>query len=161
MVKIAVGGTFEYFHDGHRLLIKKAFELADEDDGEVHIGLTVNEMARQRSRVVDDYEVRKANILHYIETLMIPGKHYRIVELIDPYGTTLTDDYDYIVVSPETYPVALKINELRHDAGRSPIRIVSVEYVLAEDGVPISSTRIARGEIDIHGRMRGAVKREG
>ena len=152
MSKVAVGGTFEYLHDGHKALIKKAFELAAGD--EVYIGLTSNEMARQRSRDVDDCQTRKANLLQYIEGLDLPNKQYTLVELTDPYGTTLTDNFDYIVVSPETLPVALKINELREQDGRSSIEIINVEYVMADDEVPISSTRIACGEIDEHGHLK-------
>ena len=152
MSKVAVGGTFEYLHDGHKALIKKAFDLAA--GGEVYIGLTSNEMARQRSRDVDDCQIRKADLLQYIEGLDLPNKQYTVVELTDPYGTTLTDDFDYIVVSPETLPVALKINELREQAECSKIEIVNVEYVLADDEVPISSTRIACGEIDEHGHLK-------
>ncbi|MGP8319233.1 MAG: phosphopantetheine adenylyltransferase [Methanosarcinaceae archaeon] len=152
MIKVAVGGTFEYLHDGHKVLIKKAFELAA--GGEVYIGLTSNKMARQRSRDVGDYQVRKKKILQYIESLGFSNKQYLVVELTDTYGTTLTDDFDYIVVSPETFPVALKINELREQAGRRPINIINIEYVMADDKVPISSTRIACGEIDEQGRLR-------
>ncbi|MDF1533270.1 MAG: pantetheine-phosphate adenylyltransferase, partial [Methanosarcinaceae archaeon] len=127
MSKVAVGGTFEYLHDGHKALIKKAFELAEGD--EVYIGLTSNEMARQRNRDVDDCQTRKNNLLQYIESLDIPKKRYIVVELTDPYGTTLTDNFNYIVVSPETFPVALKINELREQSGCSKIEIVNIEYV--------------------------------
>jgi pantetheine-phosphate adenylyltransferase len=123
------------------------------DNGEVYIGLTSNEMAQQRIHHVDDYGIREANIVDFLESLRIPDNLYCIRELTDPYGPTLIDDFDYIVVSPETYPVALKINELRQQANHSPIEIIRVEYVLAEDDVPISSTRIALGEIDVHGRL--------
>ena len=156
MSKVALGGTFEYLHDGHKALIKKAFKLADGD--EVYIGLTSNKMARQRSRDVDDCQIRKANLLRFIESLDIPNKRYIVVELTDPYGTTLADNFDYIVVSPETFPVALKINELREQAGCSKIEIVNVEYVMADDEVPISSTRIACGEIDDHGHLTHVTK---
>ena len=159
MTKVAVGGTFEYLHDGHKLLLKKAFELVD--NGEVYIGLTSNEMAQQRIHHVDDYGIRKANIVAYLESLRIPEDHYCIMELTDPYGPTLIDDFDYIVVSPETYPVALKINELRDQTDRTPIEITRVEYVLAEDDAPISSTRIALGEIDVHGHLVSVVEKIG
>ena len=156
MSEVAVGGTFEYLHDGHKALIKKAFELAA--GGEVYIGLTSNEMAQQRSRDVDDCQIRKANLLQYIKDLHLPNENYTVVELTDSYGITLSNDFDYIVVSPETLPVALKINELREKADCSPIEIINVEYVMADDEVPISSTRIACGEIDEHGHLTHTAK---
>ncbi|MGP8321010.1 MAG: phosphopantetheine adenylyltransferase [Methanosarcinaceae archaeon] len=152
MAKVAVGGTFEYLHDGHKVLIKKAFELAA--GGEVYIGLTSNKMARQRSRNVNDYQIRKKNLLQYIESLGFSDERYLIVELTDPYGMTLYYDFDYIVVSPETFSVALLINKLREQKGYSPIKIINIECVMADDEVPISSTRIACGEIDEQGHLQ-------
>ncbi|MDG6243047.1 MAG: phosphopantetheine adenylyltransferase [Methanolobus sp.] len=151
MARVVVGGTFECLHDGHRELLRKAFELAD--DGEMDIGLTSNEMAHKRPRPVPDYSVRKKRLLKYIRKIAA-NTNYTIVELKDPYGNTLTKDYDYIVVSPETYPVALKINQLRRERNMQQMEIVRIEYILADDKEPISSTRIVRGEIDIHGHLR-------
>ncbi|WP_445474192.1 hypothetical protein ACT9XH_07325 [Methanococcoides methylutens] len=56
--------------------------------------------------------------------------------------TILEDDYEYIVVSPETYPVALKINELRKANGKTEIKTIRIEYVMGDDDIPICSTRI-------------------
>jgi pantetheine-phosphate adenylyltransferase len=151
MPRVVVGGTFECLHDGHRELLRKAFELAD--NGEVDIGLTSNEMANRRPRSIPDYSVRKERVIRYIQQIA-EGKKYTIVELNDPFGKTLTEDYDYIVVSPETYPVALKINKLRAERNMRDIEIVKIEYVLADDQIRISSTRIVHGEIDIHGRLK-------
>ncbi|MFP4654769.1 MAG: phosphopantetheine adenylyltransferase [Methanohalobium sp.] len=151
MAKVAVGGTFQYIHDGHKKLIKKTFELAN--DGHVDIGLTSNEMARKQRLEMTDYDTRKKNLVDYIKTLNNKISNCRIFKLTDPYGPTLTDDYDYIVVSSETYDSALKLNELRQERGLKPIEIVKIECVMAEDSLPISSTRIMRGEIDIHGNV--------
>ena len=58
MPKVAVGGTFQYLHDGHAKLIKKAFKIAG--DGKVHIGLTSDEML-QKIHTIENYESRRTN----------------------------------------------------------------------------------------------------
>ena len=151
MPKVAVGGTFQYLHDGHAKLLEKAFEIAE--DGKVHIGLTSDEML-QKSHSIEDYESRRAQLLHYLKEMGLPEDRYEVTRLNDPCGPSLEEDFDYIIVSPETYPVALKINGIREKRGKKALEIVYVEYVMAEDGIPISSTRIANGEIDRHGRLR-------
>ncbi|MCD4807524.1 MAG: phosphopantetheine adenylyltransferase [Methanococcoides sp.] len=152
MGRTAVGGTFEFLHDGHMALIRKAFEMAEGDI--VDIGLTSDEMARQKNRNIPDIATRKKNLTAFIEKLKIPKKRYNIQTLTDPYGPTLEENYEFIVVSPETHPVTLKINEIRKAAGRAEIKIVSINYVMADDDVPISSTRIGQGEIDVHGHLK-------
>ncbi len=151
MPKVAVGGTFQYLHDGHSKLIEKAFEIVG--DGKVYIGLTSDEMLN-KNHSIDNYENRRRRLLQYIQKMGFPEDRYEVTRLNNPCGPTLEEDFDSIVVSPETYPVALKINRLRAEKGKKPLEIVYVEYVMAEDGVPISSTRIAKGEIDRHGRLK-------
>jgi pantetheine-phosphate adenylyltransferase len=147
-VRVAVGGTFQPLHDGHKLLLRTAYSL----DGRVDIGLTSDRMARSaRIRDVEPYAEREKRLREWIRKNI--GEEPRIEKLEDPYGTAAEEDYDYIVVSPETFPVAVKINELRKEKGLKPIAIVRVDYVLAEDGKPITSTRIVRGEIDPHGNL--------
>ncbi|KGK99161.1 phosphopantetheine adenylyltransferase [Methanococcoides methylutens] len=153
MGRTAVGGTFEQLHDGHRKLIRKAFETAGDDI--LDIGLTSNGMAGEKNRDIPDYPTREKKLTDFIKELGIPEERYHIRMLTTPYGTTLEDDYDAIVVSPETYPVALKINELRKKSGKPEIKIVRIEYVMADDDIPISSTRIVHGEIDVHGHLKG------
>ena len=87
---------------------------------------------------------------------LLQKKHqnYQIQELNDPYGTTITDSsIDAIVVSEETEPTAFKINEIRKERGMKPIDIITIRMVLADDGKPISSTRIRKGEIDKKGTV--------
>ena len=148
MARVVVGGTFDPLHDGHRALLMKACELSR--GGGLLIGLTSDRMAKKKNHKVDDYRTRYDSIVRFTEA---QGVEPVIIKLDDPYGPTLCDDFDYIVVSPETHPTAIKINEIRRKKGMKPIEIVLVDYVLAEDGLPISSTRIGRGEIDEHGRV--------
>ncbi|MEM1757713.1 MAG: phosphopantetheine adenylyltransferase, partial [Candidatus Bathyarchaeia archaeon] len=58
-----------------------------------------------------------------------------------------------LVVSRETEPTAIKINEERRKRGLTPLAIIVVEMVPAENHVPISTTRIRMGEIDREGRL--------
>jgi pantetheine-phosphate adenylyltransferase len=148
MPRVAVGGTFNPLHDGHIALLKKAVELSRGD--ELLIGLTSDEMTRKKDHEVDDYHSRYNDVIKFIKTLgVIPT----IVRLDDPYGPTIREDFDYIVVSPETQPIGLKINNIRKEKGLCQLKIVLVDYVLADDGLPISSTRIWNGEIDKHGKV--------
>lgn len=152
MVRVAVGGTFDPVHDGHIVLLKKAFEVAGED-GTVVVALTSDEMATsQRTRPVRDFETRLRNLRKVLmEKLGVDN--FRVEMLHNVYGSAIEADYDVIVVSPETYPVACKINETRIENGLCPLRVVRIEYKLAEDEVRISSTRIYKGEINHHGKM--------
>jgi cytidyltransferase-related domain len=147
-MRVAVAGTFQPLHDGHKLLLRTAYDL----DGDVDVGLTSDRMSRSaRTRDVEPYEEREKRLREWIKKNI--GVEPHIMKLEDPYGPALTENYDFIVVSPETYQVALKINELRKESGLKPIAIVRVNYVLAEDARPISSTRIVHGEIDSHGNL--------
>ena len=148
MARIAVGGTFDPLHEGHKALLAKAAELSR--GGELLVGLTSSEMVMNKSHDVTDYYQRFEEVLSFIRS---QGIEPIIVRLDDPYGPTIHEDFDYIVVSPETHPVALKINSIRRENGSEPLKIVLVDYVLADDGLPISSTRIKKGEIDASGRV--------
>jgi pantetheine-phosphate adenylyltransferase len=146
MASVAIGGTFDILHDGHKALLKKAYTL-----GDVIIGLVSDEMARRKTYVSNTYDTRKKTVIAYIKALT--GASPVIVALDDPYGPALKQKFDYIVVSPDTFRTAEEINTLRSQRGLLSITIVCVDFVLARDGRPISSTRIHRGEIDDHGAL--------
>ncbi len=151
MARVAVGGTFDPIHDGHLALLHRAFELGK--DGEVIIGLTSDEMAREsRTRPVQDYEIRLKDLKNVVkEEFGVEG--VRVIKIDDQCGSSIYEDFDYIVVSPETLPMAQKINRLREKRNMKPLQISVIEYQLAQDQVKISSTRISEGEIDRHGRI--------
>jgi len=75
-----------------------------------------------------------------------------IIPLDDVYGVTLSKGcVEALVVSRETEPTALKINEKRKTIGLPPLYIVVIDMVPSENHVSISTTRIRRGEIDREG----------
>ena len=148
MSRVAVGGTFDPIHDGHKALLLKACELSR--GGSLLVGLTSGKMAQNKLHDVEPFAFRYGMLKLFIRSL---GIEPRIVKLEDPYGPTIHEDFDILVVSPETHPTGLKINHIREEKGMKQVKIVLVDYVLAEDGLPISSTRIKDREIDIHGKV--------
>jgi len=146
--KICVAGTFNKLHKGHLFLLAKAFEIGEE----VYIGLTGNRMARDGRNVeVLDYHLRERNLKDAIVQFS-DGKPFQILEIDDALGPAATGDYDGIVVSSDTEGTAEKINEARNRNGLKPLEITVVNMVLDGSGVPISATRVAKGDIDSEGQ---------
>jgi len=150
-MKVMVGGTFDPLHDGHKRLISRSFELAGKE-GDVTIGLTTDQFASRKSHPVKEYAVRKTSLEQYIESSGF-STPYKIEPLNDRYGSAVSEDFDALVVSEETLPIAHEINTFRHTIGKRKVDIHQITCVLAEDNRWISSTRIYRGEIDEHGNL--------
>jgi pantetheine-phosphate adenylyltransferase len=150
-MKVMVGGTFDPLHDGHKQLITRSFELAGKE-GRVTIGLTTDHFASRKCHPVKEYTARKATLEKFISESGFPAD-YEIQPLNDRYGTAASENFDALVVSEETLPIAREINILRHEKGKRKVDIHQITCVLAEDDRWISSTRIYRGEIDEHGRL--------
>ncbi len=145
-VKVVLGGTFDHLHKGHRTFLKKASGL-----GQVTIGLTSDSFAfKLKSRKVTAFSERK-NLLE--KTLWEWGSRAHIIKIDDKFGPTLKEDFDYIIASPSTRETAELINRKRKESGKKQIEIVTVGWVMADDGQPISSTRIAEREIDEEGHL--------
>ena len=145
--RVVIGGTFDILHKGHEALLKRAFRL-----GEVFIGLTSDKMAKKlRKRKIKSFIERKRGLRKFI--LKEFKKKPEITRIENKFGFTLKENFDYIVVSPETYKNALLINKKRKKLNKRPIKIIKIKFVLAEDGKPISAERIAKGEIDREGKL--------
>jgi pantetheine-phosphate adenylyltransferase len=149
-MRVCVGGTFFPLHKGHKELLKKAFHVAGRN-GSVFIGLTSAAMAKRKG-VLNSYQQRKQSVEQFLseEHLLSQACIKRISTM---FGPTLTQDFDVIIVSPETKSVAEEINIKRRQKGKKPLRIVVVPFILSEDKKPISSSRIRRREIDENGSV--------
>jgi cytidyltransferase-like protein len=149
--KVAVGGTFDELHKGHRSLLVKAFEVGEK----VLIGLCTDEFVEKMGKphVTAPYETRLKELQDFLEKSSLSDKA-EIIPLNDPYGKTLTDKcIEALVVSEETEKIAIKINQKRNEKSLPPLKIITISMVPAENYKPISTTRIREGEIDREGHL--------
>jgi pantetheine-phosphate adenylyltransferase len=148
---IAVGGTFDHIHKGHRALLDRAFETSES----VVIGLTSDKFAADAGkRIHHDFDYRKSQLVTYLNKHR-PGREYQITRLEARYGKGIfTEGIDAIVVSTETLPTVKSANEKRVQVGLQEMKVEVVPMIPAHDGIKISSTRIRAGEIDREGNPR-------
>ena len=149
--EVAIGGTFDVLHRGHKILLRTAFRAGDR----VLIGLSGNGFVRRlvKNHRVDPYPKRKRELVSFLKKERLLDRA-KIIPLDDPYGPTINDStVRALVVSRMTKKMANKINTIRRRRGLKPLPVVSIGMVVAEDFEPISSTRIRAGEINREGYL--------
>ena len=149
-MKVCIGGTFNILHKGHRTLIKKAIDLSGKN-GFIFIGISTGNLLKKKNNV-KSFEERKKTLEKYITETGYTTELI-IQPITDKYGPSVEGDFDAIIVSPETYKTAEEINKKRKQKRKKPLEIIQIPFVLAKDGIPISSTRIKNKEIDSKGNI--------
>ncbi len=149
-MRVCIGGTFDPLHKGHRALIEKAFRIGDY----VLIGLTSDIMVKKMKILrTRNYQIREKELKDYLKRKNF--KNFRIVKINDRYGPSVYEEFDVIVVSPETERIAYEINRIRMKNGKKGLKIYVIPFVLADDTKTISSSRVKKGEIDVKRHIKG------
>lgn len=137
-------------------MLTKSFGVGDR----VVIGVTSDDFALKEGKKPDQKYGERVRALEALIHANFPGRRYLIAKLDDYYGPGITSpEVQAIVVSRETAKRVPIANAARAAKGFAPLDVVTVDYVLADDRKPISSTRIRNGEIDAEGRIRGRTRR--
>ena len=144
---VAVAGTFDVLHDGHKALLERAFSFGEH----VVIGLTSDSMASGSRSVSVPFHLRKTGLEQYLEN----RSGYEIFEIEDMYGPDdKMDSVSILVVSEETAANGEKLNDRRISRGLPPMELSIVSLVMADDGGKISASLILEGAYGRSGHIR-------
>lgn len=146
---VALGGTFDRFHKGHRAMLDRAFTVSKT----VSIGVATEELYKDKflGGTIEPFTVRKKYVRDYLSKKNWLDRA-KIIGFSDFKGPLdKKKSVEGIIVSRQTLPNAIRINRMREDARIPALKTIIVEDVLASDGKMISSARIRGGEMDREG----------
>lgn len=148
--QVATGGTFDIIHKGHLALLSNSFQISDN----VIIGLTSDEFTKKKGKItINNYQTRLNNLTSVI-TNQFTNPSFQISKLDNDFGPAVLDQkVQALVVSDETFYQGKILNELRAERNLSPVDVIVVSMVMANDGKKVSTTRIKKSEIDTEGNL--------
>lgn len=135
--KIAVGGTFDHLHDGHKYLLSMSKYYAKK----TLIAVTSDSMAKDKphSARIQPYETRKNAVEQYAKKI---GLDYVMTEISDIYGPATDDEeLDSIILTDDTFENGKIINRKRKEKGRKELEYIILPYILGTDKKKIASTQ--------------------
>ena len=147
----AVGGTFDVLHAGHERLLSRAFELSRF----VYIGVSGDALvpSLKKDHEVRPFSDRRRDLKRFLKAHAW-SERSKIVQLKEPFGPATSErNVQALIVSRLTAESGRKVNAIRRARKLPPLKMIVVKIVKAEDGKPISTTRIRRGEIDSRGAL--------
>lgn len=146
---VALGGTFDHFHDGHQSFIEFAANLGRL----LYIGVTHPKLSAHKpySYLIEPAESRVRSVKKWCRHI---GVNCKLTELHNLYGPTLDDPaIEAIVVTEETIDGAKKINETRLKLGLRELPVHVAPLLKNEVGLPLHSEHIRAGQSDRHGTI--------
>lgn len=136
--KIALGGTFNRLHSGHRYFLS----LAKYYGKKAIIGLCSDQMVKTRKknfRKILPFKERKRALENYFKRT---GLKPKIVEINDIYGPAIKDkEVEAILLTEETFSNGIKINKIRKENKLKELHYIILPYLLDKTGKKMGSKK--------------------
>lgn len=129
---VAVGGTFDHLHAGHKILLTMTAWLAQE---KVVCGITGDALLvnKKHKEVMEDIAERTRHVREFYHRLK-RGINYELVPIEDVAGPTGTDPtIQALVASRETEAGSAQIKEIRQNQQLPPLDILFID-VIGQEG---------------------------
>ena len=123
-----LGGTFDYLHPGHMLLLTSQALVTT---GTMHVALTSDEMLTKKTfpDIIQHYRVREDEVRRLLKHVA-PHKSVNIFPISDPVGPAATaKSWEAIVLSREVEAAEGVINAKRRQNGLEGLKTVLVDLV--------------------------------
>lgn len=143
---VAVGGTFDRLHAGHRLLLTTA---AWATRNNLRIGITSDTLLahKKHNRIIASVEARGSAAMQYARAVKPTLPNVSISVLTDSAGPSATNpSINALVVSCETIASAHKINDIRRATGLKAFDVIVVD-VLTQQFEKLSSSALREREV--------------
>jgi len=148
---VAVGGTFDHFHDGHKILLTASAFLAK---NKLIVGITDEELLAKKkySEFLQSYDYRRHSVLKFLNHVK-PGLVADPIAIRDVAGPTgYIEEIDSLVVSRETISGGDAVNKIRSDKGFRQLKVHVINVIGGEedDGFQnkLSSTQLRKEEYE-------------
>ncbi|CAL8465461.1 g4997 [Coccomyxa elongata] len=143
---VAVGGTFDRLHVGHRLLLAATALICKQ---RVYVGVTGDKLLEKKKHfeLLEPYDQRATAAASYLKSVR-PALSVQTGALLDPKEPTAAateEGMQALVVSKETISGGETINQYRREHGFAPLELVVVDLVddsAAVEGGKVSSTAL-------------------
>ncbi|KAK6465020.1 hypothetical protein DFJ63DRAFT_333 [Scheffersomyces coipomensis] len=132
---VAVGGTFDHLHDGHKILLSMAIFLTKK---KLIIGITGEQLLVKKKfhDQIESFETRQSAVLKFIDLINVdPYISIDIYQITDVCGPTgFVSDIDGLVLSRETASGGEYVNNYRKEQGFSALKVIAIDVIGGEGG---------------------------
>ncbi|KAJ2809044.1 hypothetical protein H4R20_000408 [Coemansia guatemalensis] len=125
---VAVGGTFDHLHVGHKILLTATALAATK---RVVCGISADALLvnKKYKELLESYRMRELHVLLFLRKIR-KDLIVELVPLYDPYGPTASDaSIEALVVSQETLQSAGALNVRRSENNMPPMHLMSIDLL--------------------------------